>query len=228
MGQVLVRFLIADSSVELVPRELWEHPDVRRMGKRYGVPPSHMLLEKSLHYRAMERLPVKWKRGRPDILHVVLLNILDSPLSSRGMLEIYVHTIEGRIFWVDPRTRIPVSYERFRGLFSQLLRLGRVPPRGSPLIREVNSSLEELVSGHPVILLWEKGEKYKLSDFARALINDYPGAFVIIGGFPRGDYSRSVLMLPHTLRVSLFEGSPVKAWTVVSRILCSIEELLGY
>ncbi len=228
MGEVLARFIIADSSIELVPPIIWNHPDVKRASQRYGIPPSRMLLEKSLHYRAMGRLESKWKRGRPDILHVTLLNILDSPLASKGLIDVYIHTIEGRVFRVDPRTRIPVSYERFRGLFSQLLLLGRVPPEGESLIWEVETDLRGLVRGEPVVIMWEKGRKMSVFELAELIRRELRGAFIVIGGFPRGDFSSEILGLRGALKASIYGGLPLKAWSVASRILCGLENIIGY
>ncbi len=223
----LIRLLLVEASLELVPPSLWREPDVVKSAKRYGISPDKMLLDKSLHYNAMRRLNAKWKRGRPDIIHVTLLNVLDSLLAKKGLIEIYFHTIEDRLFYVRADTRIPKSYERFRGLMTQLLLEGKVPPESeNPLIKELNISLEDLLDNEPRILLWEKGKQAKLGEFTSILLRN-PG-WLLVGAFPKGDFSSRILRLvPEDDRFSLAMGEPMMAWTIVSRILCSIELALG-
>ncbi len=221
MGEKL-RILLADASLELVPREIWGHPQVRRTAERHGLSPSEVVLDKSLHYDAMSRLPYKWKRGRPDILHITLLNILDSPLAEDGRLELLVHTVEGRIFRVDPATRIPKHYDRFKGLMAQLLREGRVPPRGRPLIAEEEGPLSRLVRN--AIILDESGEPSTPRNLA---LESLRGSWLVIGVYPRGGFSPAVRRLSKR-RARIYGGRPLKAWTVASRILCHAEEIMGY
>lgn len=144
LGPVKIVFL--ESSVELVPRSLWSHPQVLRSARRYGIEPEDLLLDKSLHYNAMAGLPAKWKRGRPDILHVALLTSTETPLYQEGLLRIYFQVYDGRVFEVRSGVRIPKNYERFKGLIAQLLKTERVPPKGGePLIRLYSTSLREFV-----------------------------------------------------------------------------------
>ncbi len=224
MGRNL-KIILLESALERVPRELWSHPQVSRSARRYGVKPGDMLLDKSLHYNAMSTLSQKWKRGRPDIVHVTLLNILDSPLASMGLLDVYLHVYDGRVFRVLPETRIPKSYERFRGLMAQLLEIERVPPSGEPLIYKAYDSLSEFASRHGgLILLWERGTPASPGYvFTRAY---YSGLPLGIGAFPRGDFKRSTLRKTRE-SYSIYGGYPLKAWTVASRILCAGEEIIG-
>ncbi|MEB3765627.1 MAG: 16S rRNA methyltransferase [Desulfurococcales archaeon] len=225
-GKVKIVFL--ESSIELVPEDILGEPDVVRSAQRYGVDPREMLLDKSLHYRAMSRLPFKWKRGRPDILHVALLTVLDSPLVEEGALDVYFHTVEDRIFRVIPETRIPKSYERFRGLMAQLLRIGHVPPgSNNPLIYELGIKIEDLLSdGSERILLWEDGKLVSVHALA-SLIATRP-VWVGIGAFPKGDFSKRILSLfPKENRYSIGRGRQFTAWGTVSRVLCGVEQKYG-
>ncbi len=222
MGETL-RILLAEASLELVPRELWGHPEIRRTAERYGINPGEVVLDKSLHYNAMSRLPYKWKRGRPDILHVTLLNVLDSPIAEDGRLELLVHTIDGFVYAVDPRTRIPKHYDRFKGLMAQLLRTGRVPPSGRPLIWRINRPLGSLVGD--AVLLDEAGRRCTPRTLVEEAISGR--RWIIIGVFPRGGFSQEIRRLA-SYRAAFFHGRTVKAWTVAARVLCAAEELMGY
>jgi len=226
MGERLA-FILLESPLELVPDEIRGHPQVRRSARRYGVDVGDLLLDKSLHYNAMAALPRKWKRGRPDIVHITLLNILDSPLAEEGKLEVYIHTVSNRVYRVESRTRIPKHLERFKGLMAQLLKLGRVPPEGEPLIYRVADSLGEFLSSRRegLALLWERGERASPRRVASEALEE--GLLLGIGMFPRGDFQRSVLRKA-SRAYRLYGGRPLKAWTVAARILCAAEEIMGY
>jgi rRNA small subunit pseudouridine methyltransferase Nep1 len=220
-----LRIILLESGVETVPPELWGHPQVVRTARRYGVEPSLLLLDKSLHYNAMARLSRKWKRGRPDIVHTVLLVLLESRAGRRGLVQVYMHTIDGSVYEFDPRVRIPKNYERFRGLMAHLVRNGRVPPEGKPLIWRRYTSLAEFRRAEgPIILLWERGSAASEAEIvARSLAE---GAVLGIGAFPRGDFERSTLRHAGE-RYSIAGGEPLPAWSVACRLLCAYEEIIG-
>ncbi len=224
MGSVL-RVVLLESPLELVPREIRGHPQVRRYAERFGIEPGEALLDKTYHYHAMAPLPQKWKRGRPDIVHVSLLLLQDSILNLTGHLEVYIHVYDGRVFRVEPETRIPKHLDRFKGLMAQLLLYNRVPPSGKPLIHLYAASLRELVERFGgLILLWEKGEDATPERVAReALETGWP---VGVGMFPRGDFKRSTLRKA-TRAYRLYGGAPLKAWTVIHELLCAAEEITG-
>ena len=219
-----LRIILLESGLELVPRELQEDPEVIKTAKRYGISPSEVILDKSLHYNAMYKLSRKWKRGRPDIVHTTLLVIEGSYAGRKGLIEVFIHTIKGEVYAVRPGTRIPKHYERFKGLMAQLLREGKVPPDSKePLIYKVSNTLGEFVQRYgKIILMWEGGRDAREEEVVvRALALNAP---VGIGMFPRGDFEKS------TLRKAigsyrLFGGEPLPAWTIASRIVMAFENI---
>ncbi|MEB3774498.1 MAG: 16S rRNA methyltransferase, partial [Desulfurococcales archaeon] len=205
-----VKLILLESPLELVPKELWSHPQVVRTSRRYGVGPGEIILDKSLHYNAMEPLPQKWKRGRPDIVHTTLLVIQDTILP-RGMVDVYIHVYDGRVYRLHPDVRLPKHLDRFKGLMAQLLRHDRVPLEGDPLIWLSHKSLREFAAEHRIILMWERGRRVTPGYVAvRALTT---GAAIGIGMFPRGDFKKSTLRKAWE-RYSIAGGAPLKAWAV--------------
>jgi len=224
-GQVL-KIVLLESPLETVPAELQRHPQVLRSARRYGIEPGEMLLDKTLHYHAMETLPQKWKRGRPDIVHTTLLLLQDSMLNHAGRLRLYIHVYDGRVFAVNPETRLPKHYERFRGLMAQLLRHNRVPPDGEkPLITLEAQSLAEFVKKHgKLILLDENGKPSTSTQVVRlALQTARP---IGIGMFPRGEFKKSTQRKAWTT-LSLAKGRPLKAWTIAYRVAAAAEDALN-
>ncbi len=223
----LLHLVVADAALELVPRQLWSRPAVLKTARRRGKKPGEILLDTSLHYHAMKKLPNREKRGRPDIVHICLLNALSSPLNLEGRLRVYVHTINDYVIFIDPKTRIPRNYNRFTGLMEQLLIEGRVPPESdSPLMYVKTMTLHALtkmlkLKGY--IVLSERGERREVTDLAKiALREDYA---LVVGGFPHGEFRDEVLANAEGV-FSIYD-KPLDAWVVVSRVIEAAERVLG-
>ncbi len=130
----------------------------------------------------IKRLPDGERRGRPDIVHYFLLSVLETPAGKEGLVDVYVHTYGGNLFYVEPETRIPRSYARFMGIMAQVLR-GEDTPRVHPL----DASPHDIIArkrgdGFRIVGMDEDGE---LRPPEEVLARD---SLVIIGGFPRGDF----------------------------------------
>ncbi len=223
-----IKLVLVESGLELVPRSIASHPAVKSSARRRGKAPTSIILDRSLHHWAMRKLSDSEKRGRPDIIHVSLLEALGSPLNKRGFLDIYVHTINDIIIYVSPKTRLPRNYNRFIGLIEQLFRLGRVPPNGEALLSILDSSLGDVINNCLPVLLWEKGTRTKLIELGRLLasiVKKGSCIAILVGGFPRGDFSKDIIELAE-LKVSISD-TVLDSWIVVSRVLTSIEISLG-
>lgn len=93
---------------------------------------------------------------RPDIVFDILRALLDSPLNRAGLLQVFVHTHRNVLIRVDPAVRLPRDYDRFEGLFVQLLQRRVIRAKGSnaELLRVVESRLaQQLPPGVPKFLL---------------------------------------------------------------------------
>lgn len=185
----MLTIVILDAEIELIPKELWNHRQVKAYAKKFNRKPSELLLDASFCHAAMKKLEEWERRGRPDIIHHLLLASFDSPLGIEGKIEAYIHTRENRIFYVPPKTRIPKNYLRFMGLFAKLLQ-----GESGPIIKEVkNIELRE-----PVFILHPKGKMEK-PDFWYKMKGS-----IVVGGFPKGDYrtkikGKKISVAPHEL-----------------------------
>ncbi|MEM4717183.1 MAG: 16S rRNA methyltransferase [Desulfurococcaceae archaeon] len=219
--------LLLEASLETVPLSISHHPAIVKTAARRGKKPTSIILDISLHYHAMRKLDKVEKRGRPDIVHVSLLEALESPISKRGLLRVYVHTIEGHVLFIEPATRIPRNYNRFVGLMEQLFETGSVPPGGDkPLIYIKTmklSNLLEQIEVNGLILLNEKCSYlplYKVTEQALA-----ENMAIGVGAFPHGDFEKETL--DQTTHCYSIYSEPLSTHIVVSRILSSAERLLG-
>ena len=219
--------VIVEAAVELVPEEIRGHPSVRAEARRRGKRVDEILLDRSYHHAAMKDLPENWKRGRPDITHFTLLEALGSPLNRLGLLETYVQLRDGHIIWINPETRLPRVYERFKGLIEKLYREPVVEANDKILLKMERKTLKDLINELKPdlkILLSEDGEGIGWNELG-GLITSHRKPMVMIGGFPRGDFTPETKK--HADKIFRIWPTPLEAWTAASRILCIIEQNLN-
>ena len=223
----MLTVVLAEASLETVPAKIAYHPVIVRHARRKGVSPLNIILDDSLHHIAMKTLKNWRRRGRPDIVHFCLLTLTGSPLYREGKLRIMVHTCRDIVIRIAGNVRLPRHYERFKGLMSQLLRLGRVPPTGKPLMEAEKGEILDVLEkfqGYKVIAFTEKGEYYT-PDRLRQLFSRVENPVVVVGAFPHGELPGEVLDRAD-YKVSVYE-SPLDAWIVLCKLLCAYEEALG-
>ena len=217
----MLNFALVESALELVPREIWSSPAVVGDSKRRGLKASEMLLDRSFHHSAMERLEDSEKRGRPDLVHGTLLSVTGTPLYLEGRVKAFVHTYPNLVLDIAPKTRIPKSYIRFRGLMEKAL-----SGEDSSLVRARRLDLRGLVRSipHDIIFgLSVQGRRTELEELAGKLMAaDDP--CVLVGGFPHGHFTPETLSVVDEL-VRIHE-MPLEAHVVTSRLLYEFEKAL--
>ncbi|MEB3756595.1 MAG: 16S rRNA methyltransferase [Desulfurococcales archaeon] len=221
-------FIILEGSLELIPKDLHGHPSVISTSKRRKKNPSDIILDKSLHYKAMKKhgLTQMDKRGRPDIVHYLLLSLLESPLNKLGYVSsIYLHTIKDKIIRFEPTTRLPRNYNRFIGLMEQVLKNGKAPPKSSqPLIMIIDESIEDIVGKHHRFLVFEYG-CVRIDERGRKELSK-DGVLLGIGGFPHGRIRNDILKLADNCYSLL--NIPIDAISALHTLLCLVEnETIG-
>jgi len=225
-GMELV-LILAESAVELVPPELTKHPSILKLAKKRGKKPSEILLDRSYHHAAMRSLKDAEKRGRPDIVHTTLLELLGTPLNREGLLQTYVHTVDNKVVEIDSNVRLPVNYDRFVGLLEQLYAVGKVPEAGQPLLAIRKQTLNQLlgeIKPSTTVAFTTLGEYKDLSRLCEELTKERKPA-ILIGGFPRGHFSKETLNLAD--RVVRIDREALEAWVVASRAVYAYELAIG-
>ena len=223
----MMNLIFVETALELIPPEIITHPSVRRNAKRHGKPAEENLLDRSLHHFAMNRLPENERRGRPDIIHFCLLEAMGSPLNKSGELRVWINTQQGYTITVDPSTRPPRDYNRFKSLMEQLFVDKKSPATGVPLLTLNKMSLKELINylnTSIVIALSSHGEKSSFEEVSKIIVKESNPA-ILIGAYPSGPLSDEALNLSD--KVLSVYPEPLEAWTVLSRTLCVVEKALG-
>ena len=213
--------ILAECGLELIPKEIRKHPAIQRNLKRDNY--SSQLLDNSLHHSAMVKLKDVGKRGRPDITHSCLLNVLGSPLNKSGNLKLYIHTLNNKIFEFNPQIKIARNYNRFKGLMAKMLRENEIRIKELLLISQFNGNLRDLVKSFKkkeIVIFSSRGElvKYHLDLFDKDLTKNY---IIIIGGFQKGYFAEDVLNLSDKI-VSISNYS-LDAWVAVNKIVSFYE-----
>jgi len=218
----VLNLFLAESELELVPREIASHPAVRSSAKRRDREPCSMLLDSNLHHTAMRRLPMAERRGRPDIVHFFLLLALDSVLNKRGMLRVYVHTRNNELITIDPSTRLPKNYPRFVGLMESLFEKGAVPSNENPLLRlHRGYGIQKCLDFIPhtrLVVLSEEGERVRLDRYFSLQQEEI---LCVIGGFSKGDFQSNLGQKADQV-ISIYEES-LTVWSVASELIVNYE-----
>lgn len=221
----MLHMILLECALELVPSEVSAVKEIQKHASRRGKKPTEILLDQSLHGRAMTRLEDGLQRGRPDIVFLSLLTIMETPLCKSGNLTVHLHLQDGRVIEVNPEVRLPRNYDRFVGLIEQLLNKGQVPVEGTPLLRITKKSLpalldelkEENVEAKTILTI-ENGSRTSISD----LQSGFPSApsiptIVGVGAFPHGDFSEDLKNLFET-HLEL-DREVMMAWHVCAEVL---------
>jgi rRNA small subunit pseudouridine methyltransferase Nep1 len=221
----MLHVILLECSIELIPRELTAIKQIQKHAARRKKKPNQLLLDQSVHGRAMTKLEGHLRRGRPDITFLSLLTLLETPLCKEGLLGVHLHLQDGRIVEISPEVRLPRNYDRFVGLFEQLLERGQVPAQDEPLLKIIPSSLQELIStlketgpNARTILFVEGGNQTNIDDLHEAYPEEVSIPVILgIGAFPHGEISQDVSQLFD--RHLELDREVMMAWHVCAEVL---------
>ena len=231
---MVINFIFFNSGLELIPQNLRKHSLIRKewqfnISKR----DRGILLDGAIHNPLMDILPEANQRGRPDIIHHMLLNTVYSSLFSKGILKVIIHTRDNICIDIPSTWRVPVNYNRFCGLFSQLLYQGRVPIQGEPILKIESYSLDYILQSKPSsqIILCETSQfspEFPITIHSLSQIDLKTDLMFLIGGYQSGGLNFNVLnMLKNNhfsiILLSLYQDV-LPAWVIVSKIICYLEE----
>ncbi|MEM2855676.1 MAG: hypothetical protein QW416_01030 [Candidatus Nitrosocaldaceae archaeon] len=216
----MLGLIIAEASLELVPKELLNDRSVINHAKKINRDASYTLLDKSYHYHAMSRLKDKHKRGRPDIVHISSLAVTSTPLYKEGMLDLYIHTINNEIITLK-NVRLTKSYNRFEGLIIDLFKKRKIE-KDDMLMHIYNDRIESLVKDRYTIGLSRHGEPSNAEDVSRLALEHH--AMIIVGGFPSSSFSNDTMKSIDKL-YSISKYS-LDAHVVIARIIYELEKRL--
>ena len=188
----MISLILAESSLEIVPKELQLHPAVLAHAKKLGKKPSEILLDNSWDFAAMKGIKNEIKRGRPDLIHLCLLQSCSIPLYHQNKIRIYIHTINDKVIFVGENVRLPKSFHRFLGLIEKLFIEKTIKAENDTLLELKDMSFSQLIdkiNPKQVIGLSTQGESSTYSDVVSKLDDN---SCLVLGGFQKGHFSDSI------------------------------------
>jgi len=218
----LLSLVIAESALELVPKELQNHNSVLASAKKFNKKPSEILLDISWHFAAMKGIKNEIKRGRPDLIHFCLLEASSIPLYFTNNLQIFVHTVNNDIISLDKSVRLPKSYHRFAGLVEKLFSEKKIEEDGKNLLEIEKMSFKDLIKKikpSQVIGLSSKGI---LSSYHQVAQEAGKDTCIVVGGFAKGQFSDDTKK--HLGKIVSVDKNPLEAHIIISRVLYECEK----
>ncbi|MCI0501827.1 MAG: 16S rRNA methyltransferase [Epsilonproteobacteria bacterium] len=225
----MLTIVIAESELETIPRSIWNHPVVTTYAKQHNKKPGMLLLDSNFHHNAMKTLNDWKRRGRPDIIHIVLLNLLESIVNKKNDLKIIIHTRNNEAIYIHPQTRLMRNYTRFVGLMEQLFEKKNIQADDKTLFEiKENKYLEKIIDEEEkdfVLVFSVNGKKVKPCDYFNHLKKkSHKNILCVIGGFPHGDFHNDISKKSDDI-ISIFDEE-LMAWSVLNEILVNYENTL--
>ena len=144
------------------------------------------------------------------------MNLFDSPLNKVGLLQVYIHTNKNVLIEINPKTRIPRTFKRFSGLFSQLFLKNEIGTEDTNegkkeiFLKILNTKIENLIEDIPKILLSEKGRLVDIDIYCKNLEENLKtkknkDICFIIGTNPKGDIDPMIKYNDDCISLSSFD-----------------------
>ena len=188
----MISLILSESSLELVPDTLQDHPSVVLHARNLRKHPSEILLDNSWHFAAMKGIKNELKRGRPDLVHFSILEAVTSPLYIQNKMNLFVHTLDEKVIYFGQNIRIPKSYHRFEGLIEKLYSEKKIMADKEILLEIQEKTFSELIHEiHPTQTIGFSREGVSTT-FEAITANISPDACIVIGGFQKGHFSDQI------------------------------------
>ncbi len=219
----MLKFVFLETSLELVPPSISRHPAVVKDARRRKKKPTKIILDDSKHHAAMKELDSREKRGRPDIIHQCLLSVLDSRASK--FVDIYVHTIDDTIIWINRETRLPRNYNRFIGLMEDLFEKKEIKAGDLTLLKILDADLEDILrDADEIVVLTERGDRDE--NYLRSVLREREKPAVCVGAFPHGEFEEETLEVLEDFDAKFvaIAREPMTSLYITNRVICIYED----
>ncbi len=220
----MISLVLAESALELVPKKLRNHPSVISHARKLGKKNSEILLDNSWHFAAMKGIDDEKKRGRPDLVHLSMLEATSIPLYKENQIKIFIHTIDDKVIYLGDNVHIPKSYHRFEGLIEKLFSEKIIKSENQTLLEIKENSFSDLIdeiNPSTVIGFSTQGEEHTFESAALQLPDN---CCIVIGGFQKGHFSDEVQNRLNQLIA--IKDTSFEAHVVVARILYEYEKTI--
>lgn len=216
--------ILEDASLEMVPKELQKDPTCKKVESRFATQPERQVLDDNFHSEAMKSLKDREKRGRPDVVHFALLDIISTPLYQQRKIQVIIHTVNDESIFLKPAVRLPRTLDRFKGVMSKIL-TREMEESEKELFEFIESQtfgeLINYLSPGLVVGFSRSGTRKPLSEIVQ--VERKAGRIAwVIGGFSFGSFDSEVLE-----RINLLysiSDHPLAAHVVTARLCYELEK----
>lgn len=221
----MLTIIIADAELETIPEKMQHDRAIRNIARDRKKDVSELLLDSNYMHTSIDRYfpGESSRRGRPDIIYILLQVVMESILNKNEGLRIYIHTRNDFVIDVAPYARLPKSYNRFVGLMEKLFVSGEISDAGRYLLKLEKGAISECIRSKgtgKIVIFSPIGNEAKLAE----LFNG-PGDYTaIIGGFSEGDFISDVYSLGDAY--SIFKEE-LTIWSVASEVITQYERSVG-
>jgi rRNA small subunit pseudouridine methyltransferase Nep1 len=217
--------ILEEASLELVPKKFWSHESCKLFESRFGVPPEKQILDDNYHHEIVNKLSVKEKRGRPDIVHFALLDIVSTPAYMDKLVQPIIHTVNNDVIALKEGVRLPRTEERFKGVMSKLLRKDSGTAERNLFQSSIVQGTPELFKSmdpEEISCLSTQGIVRDLQGYvSRKKRNNRKTQVWVVGGFARGHFNEEVKALANDM-LSISDRS-LPAHVVTARLSYELE-----
>ena len=220
----MLTLVLAESSLEVIPKELQSHPSVTSYSKRNRKKSSEILLDNSWHFGAMKGISNEIKRGRPDIIYLAFLSICNTPLYQQNKIRVFVHTVHNKVITLGQQVRPPKSYHRFQGIIEKLFKEKKIEHVDSNLLEMQNMTFEELINKinpEQLIGFSTEGKNSTFEESAKTLTEN---SCIVIGGFQKGHFEENIKN--RFDRMERLSDDSLETHVILSRIIYEYEKTI--
>ena len=150
------------------------------------------ILDENYHHQIIRGLQNSDKRGRPDIVHLALLDISSTPAFIEELVEVYVHTVLNQTIKVKPGVRLPRTLHRFCGVLAKVLS-GLADAKEDDLFElfkdETLLHLLSRVARSKVVCLTTEGRMTDILSYVKSLVVIPSNTTWLVGGYAHGHFS---------------------------------------
>ena len=220
----MISLILSESSLELVPYELQNHPSVISHARKLGKHPSEILLDNSWHFAAMKGIENEIKRGRPDLVHFSILEATTIPLYLKNKINLYIHTIDDKVIYFGKNVHIPKSYHRFEGVIEKLYQEKKITTNNELLLEIKEKTFPQLLDEINPSKIIGFSTKGKSSSYEKIAAQASDNTCIVIGGFQKGHFSDFVenkITDLYSIGNESFEGH-----VIIARLLYECEKTI--
>lgn len=150
---------------------------------------------------------------------------MDSPLNKAGLLQVFIRTRNNVLIEINPKCRIPRTYNRFEGLFTVLLKKMKIRAKeNSEVLLKVikNPITDHLPLGCLIVTMNEKSRLIDKDEYAYNCSKQYKHVAFAIGAISKGDVN--IDYAHDTISISSY---PLSAGAVCGKVCDSFEKAWG-